>query len=121
MPVHQQSASNYIETIDIAHPPLPANKAEEVLDDMLREVKNSQRFRAFKIVHGKGKTGTVGVMKQVVQVWAYNNRKRILAAIPGEDYGLFESNTQHMRKECGQIADGDLDSANSGMTIIWVK
>jgi hypothetical protein len=111
----------YIKTIDIAHPPLSSDAAEKLLDDEIRQVRNSRELRALKVIHGYGSIAGRGVLKEVVKNRAYQNRKHLLAVIPGEEYSIVNTKTMEMRKVCGQIADPDLDSNNPGMTIIWVK
>jgi hypothetical protein len=111
----------YFHTIDIAHPPLTSEIAEEVLDDEIIQIRFTQKWRVLKVIHGQGTIDRPGVLKQVVYNWAHSNRKRLLAVIPGEDYNILDEKTQEMRKQCGQVADTDLGSSNSGMTLIWIK
>jgi hypothetical protein len=112
---------NNLDTVDIAHPPLRGEEAERVLDEMLRKVRTSGQLRGLKIIHGYGKSGSGGSLKEVVLNWAYRNRRRIRGAIPGEQYSVHDTLTQEMRAQLGQSPDSDLDVANPGMTIIWVK
>jgi hypothetical protein len=111
----------YIKTIDIAHPPLSSEAAEKLLEDEIRQVRNSQELRALKVIHGYGSSAGRSVLKEVVRNWSYRNRKHLLAVITGEEYNITNAKTMKMRKECGQLPDPDLDSSNPGMTIIWVK
>ena len=111
----------YIKTIDIAHPPLSSNVAEKLLDDEILQVRNSRELRALKVIHGYGSIAGRGVLKEVVKNWTYQNRKHLLAVIPGEEYSMVNTKTMEMRKVCGQISDPDLDASNQGITIIWVK
>ncbi len=112
---------NYLQAIDIAHPPLGVNEAERALDETLWMIKVSASLRGFKIIHGYGKSGKGGSMKEAVLNWAYRNRNRIRGIIPGEQYSVQDKLTQEMRTLCGQASDSDLENANPGMTIIWVK
>lgn len=111
----------YIRTIDIAHPPLTSEAAENLLDDEVRAVRSSKEWRVLKIVHGYGTHQRPGVLKEVVRNWAYRNRSRFLAVISGEEYDAFHPDTMEMRKECGQIEDRDLGTQNLGVTLIWIK
>jgi hypothetical protein len=110
-----------IETIDIAHPPLTAQQAEEALDEILRNMRSDPRKRVLKIIHGKGSNERPAVLKEVTLNWAYRRRKSLRAVIPGSAYDCFHADTLAMRKECGQTGDADLGAGNEGMTIIWVK
>jgi hypothetical protein len=111
----------YFHTIDIAHPPLTSEAAEELLDDELNQIRLTQKWRVLKIIHGKGTDNRPAVLKQVVQNWSYRNRSHFLAVIPGEEYDIHNSATQEMRKQCGQVPDPDLGKFNSGLTLIWIK
>jgi hypothetical protein len=111
----------YFHTIDIAHPPLTSEIAEEVLDDEVIQVRFTQKWRVLKIIHGYGSNERHAVLKQVVHNWAYRNQKHLRAVIPGEDYNMINTTTQEMRKQCGQVMDADLGASNPGMTLIWIK
>ena len=110
-----------IRTIDIAHPPLTSETAEMVLDDEATQIRSTQQWRVLKVIHGHGSDDRPGVLKQVVRNWAHRNRTRLLAMIPGEDYNILDAKTQEMRRQCGQVADGDLGASNSGISVIWIK
>jgi len=111
----------YIHTIDIAHPPLKSELAEQVLDEKVGQVFSAQKWRVLKVIHGHGSETQPAILKQVVYNWAHRNRKRLLAVIPGETYNILDVKTQEMRSQCGQVADNDLGAINSGITLIWIK
>ena len=111
----------YIHTIDIAHPALASEVAEEALDGAIAYIRSSRTLRVLKIIHGHGDSERPSVLKGIVQNWAYRNRKHFKAVIAGEEYGIFNPDTLELRKACGQVSDGDLDAHNPGVTIIWVK
>jgi hypothetical protein len=111
----------YIHTIDIAHPPLTSETAENVLYEEATLVRSTQTWRVLKVIHGHGLSERPAVLKQVVHNWAHRNRTRLLAVIPGENYNILDTDTQEMRKQCGQVSDVDLGASNSGITIIWIK
>jgi hypothetical protein len=111
----------YIHTIDIAHPPLVSNIAEKVLDEETALIRSAHQWRVLKVIHGHGISERPSVLKQVVHDWAYVNRTRLLAVIPGENYNILDTKTQEMRKQCGQVTDHDLNASNSGITLLWIK
>ncbi len=113
--------SNYMLTIDVAHPARPSARAEAELQDALMKVRNSKQWHAIKVVHGYGSHGKGGSTRETVRNWAYQFRRQFRAVINGEDYGIFHDGTQEMRDEYGQLDDADLDAANPGITILWVK
>src|SRR5512140_2597413 len=92
-------------TLDIAHPPLRASDAETALDETLRAMKSTSTKRVLKIIHGYGKSGKGGTLKETVLNWAYRNRRRIKSVIAGEQYSLHDKQTQEMRRACGPMAD----------------
>jgi hypothetical protein len=111
----------FIDTIDIAHPPMRSDDAEQFLEDKTRTIRSSKEWRVLKIIHGYGSQERPAVLKEVVRNWAYRNRSKFLAVIPGEEYDMFDAKTIEMRKACGQIPDRDLGTSNSGITLIWIK
>jgi hypothetical protein len=110
-----------VRTIDIAHPPLKSDDAEQLLENKLRGARLSKERCVLKVIHGYGSDERPGVLKEVVRNWTYRNRKKLLAIIPGEDYNIFDAKTIEMRKACGQIIDPDLGASNPGITLIWIK
>jgi hypothetical protein len=109
-----------IRTIDIAHPPLKSNDVEQILDNELKNARISKEHCVLKIIHGYGSYERPGVLKDVVHNWAYRNRIKLSAVIPGEEYTMFDAKTIEMRKVCGQISDPDLGAGNPGITLIWI-
>jgi len=112
---------NYFLVIDVGHPPRPPKQVESELDAALAKVRNSSVLRVIKVIHGYGSHGRGGSTKETVRNWAFQFRRRFRAIVNGEDYDMFDDDTQEMRNECGQIADNDLGIGNAGMTLIWVK
>jgi hypothetical protein len=113
--------ANYFLVIDVAHPPRPPEQVETELAAALTKVRNSSTLRAIKVIHGYGSHGRGGSTKETVQNWAYQFRRRCRAVIAGENYTIFDAETQRMRQACGQISDPDLGGNNPGLTLIWVK
>lgn len=105
-------------TIDVAHPPRHPDEVEDELLRALLQVQSSPSLRIIKIIHGYGSGGAT---RDTVRNWAFRNRLKIKAVINGEDYSLYESATQSMRKAVGNFVDADLDAGNNGITIVWVK
>lgn len=111
----------YLLTIDLAHPARPPARVEADLEAVFHKVRNSTQHRAIKVIHGYGSHGRGGSTRETVRDWAYNFRRRLRAVIYGENYNIFDDDTQELREECGQIDDHDLNAANPGITILWVK
>lgn len=107
---------NIVLTIDVAHPPRHPDMVEYELEENLLRVHNSSSLCILKIIHGKS-----GNTKQIVRNWAHNKRFRLRGIIYGENYSIFDKQTQEMRNDVGQSPDADLETSNSGITILWVK
>lgn len=113
--------TNYMLVLDVGHPPRPPKQVENELEAALAKVRNSSTLRVIKVIHGYGSHGRGGSTKETVRNWAFQFRKRFRAVIDGENYEIFDSDTQEMRTECGQLDDNDLGIGNAGITLIWVK
>ncbi len=107
--------------IDVAHPPRHPDIVEEELMGALRNVQASRELRVLKVIHGYGSGGKGGGTKLVVRNWAYLQRKRLRAIIPGEAYDLSGDDAVEMRKEVGIFPDEDFGAANPGITYLWVR
>ncbi|MDZ7289799.1 MAG: hypothetical protein ONB44_06775 [candidate division KSB1 bacterium] len=114
-------SANYIFSIDVAHPPRSSAQVEAELNAAHAKVRNSSTLRVIKVIHGYGSHGRGGITKETVRNWAFQFRRRFRAIIDGENYDLFDDDTQALRQECGQIDDTDLGMGNPGITLIWVK
>jgi hypothetical protein len=94
---------------------------EEELLEGWRQVRNTSDLYILKIIHGHGSKGKGGSTKETVRNWAFRQRGKCVAVIPGEEYTLLADDTARMRREMGAFPDPDLGSPNPGITIIWVK
>ncbi len=113
--------SSPLHTIDVAHPPRHPDAAEHDLLDALDHVRRSDSSRVLKIIHGYGSSGRGGSTKEIVKNALFRQRSRCLAIIEGERYGLLDPDTAALRAEVGRFPDEDLDAANPGITVVWVK
>ena len=113
--------SGALVTIDVAHPPRHPDDVEAELDDVAARVMRSESHRVLKVVHGYGSSGRGGTTREVVRNWAFRRRARFRAVIAGESYALDDEATRELRIEVGSYNDADLDGANRGITIVWVK
>ena len=121
MKKQDKQTRNILLTVDVAHPPLPAHRVEEVLDETLRNLRHSSDLRILKIIHGYGSSGAGGQTKTTVLNWIYTNRSRMRRVIRGEEYSLSNADVQEIRVEVGPYEDIDLGNANPGITICLVR
>jgi hypothetical protein len=113
--------SSPLYAIDIAHPPLHPDRAEEAMHAAWQKVRSSSTLRILKIIHGYGSSGRGGSTCTLAHNWAFTHRARFRAIIPGEVYTLFDATTQQMRRETGVYDDSDIANGNKGILIIWVR
>ena len=109
-----------LHTIDLAHPPRPAEIVEEELEGGWHLVRRSKQLRLLKVVHGYGSSGRGGTTRTVVRNWAFAHRRYFRAVIEGERYTLFDEDTQAIRQALGAYDDPDLGGGNPGCTILWI-
>ncbi len=116
-----ENNANYFLVLDVGHPPRSPQQVEDELAAALAKVRNSSILRVIKVIHGYGSHGRGGSTKDTVRNWAFHFRRRMRAVINGEDYNIFDDDTQAMRQTCSQINDADLGIGNPGITLLWVK
>src|SRR6266849_1258475 len=107
-------------TVDIAHPALPAEQAEEVLDESLRKIRLSPHLRVLKVIHGYGSHGAGGSLKTTVKNWVHRHRHEIISSIDGENLTPLNSQVQVLSAECQLSPEKDLGGPNDGVTIVWI-
>jgi hypothetical protein len=112
---------NPLYTIDVAHPPRHPDEVEEDLIQAWSHVRNTSALHVLKIVHGYGSHGKGGATREHVRDWVFKHRHKFRNTINGEDYTLYNAATVEMRAELGAYDDDDLNSANPGVIIVWVK
>jgi len=103
-------------TVDVGHPPRRPERVECELEEALLQVSGPTAFRVMKIIHGRS-----GTTKETVRNWAHDHRRRLRGIIYGENYSIFDEQTQEMRRIVEQFSDKDLETSNVGITILWVK
>jgi hypothetical protein len=113
--------SALVHTIDVAHPPRNAEDVESELVEAWSQVRNSAALRLLKVIHGYGSGGKGGTTKEVVRSWAFRNRGKFRMIVEGEQYSLGVPEVQELRNELGNYPDIDLERANPGVILIWVK
>ncbi len=107
--------------LDVAHPPRRPEEVERALLEAWSEVRNSTVLRILKIIHGHGSSGKGGMTRELVRNWLFQNRSRFKGIIEGESYAMFDQTVTSMRGETGPFDDRDLDAANPGITIVWIR
>jgi hypothetical protein len=109
-----------VHTIDVAHPARPPESVEQEVEAAWHHVRRSKTLRLLKVIHGYGSSGKGGSTRTVVRNWAFAHRRHLRAVIEGERYSLFDSETQVVRRACGDYPDADLGTDNPGFLILWI-
>lgn len=110
-----------VAVIDVAHPPLPAEDVERVLGDALRAARAGGEHRVLKVVHGWGSGGRGGATRETVRNWLFRRRGAVRAVIDGERFASLEPVTRELLLEVDLSADPDLNRANPGISLVWVR
>ncbi len=118
---HRSSGHSPVRVLDVAHPPLPQARVEELLLQTWIEARNAPGVRVIKVIHGYGSSGKGGRTQVVVRNWASQMRTRLRGVISGEEYSLYTPDSQAVRREVGRFDDSELDAGNRGITYLWIK
>lgn len=106
-------------TVDVAHPPMSSEAAEERLDELLRAASLTGGARIIRVIHGYGSGGKGGALKTAVRNWAYRRKAKLAMVVPGEEYSPFDQEVQDILVNAGLTAS-QLGSADPGWTLIVV-
>ena len=101
-----------LRTVDIAHAGQSSSEALILLEVAISKAKE-EGVVSVKIIHGLGS----GSIAEKVRSWAQEQKGRVKAVIPGEDYNAFNKDAVNMRSELSNKRDRDFNSRNPGVTI----
>jgi hypothetical protein len=93
---------------------------------VIEELKRAKRdkIRVLKFVHGYGSSGKGGVLCVGLRK-SFGLRKKegtIKAFISGDDFSIFNPTTLALLEAVPELrSDHDLNAANSGITVVWLK
>ena len=104
-----------LRTVDIAHAGQSSSEALILLEVAISKAKE-EGVVAVKIIHGLGS----GSIAEKVRSWAQEQKGRIRAVLPGEDYDAFNKDAVNMRSELSNKRDRDFNNRNPGVTIFWL-
>ncbi len=97
--------------------------ADDAIKRITYHMHNSKKlgYKALKIIHGYGSTGTGGKIKIRARKYLDDQKQRgvIKGYIPGEDFSIFDEATRSAFALCDDLrGDPDLERHNNGITII---
>lgn len=106
-----------VQTIDVAHPPMSSDDAEDALDGAVRSALLSGTVKIVRVIHGYGSGGKGGTLKIAVRNWAYRRRGKFLMVIPGEEYSPLDAEIGAVIRDAG-IPLADLGPSDPGVTLL---
>ena len=97
--------------------------ADDAIKRITFNLHNSKHlgYKALKIIHGYGSTGTGGKIKVRARKYLKDQKRRgvIKGYVPGEDFSIFDEATRGAFAVCDDLrGDPDLERHNNGMTIV---
>jgi hypothetical protein len=99
------------------------DEARRQVADELRQAKRDG-MRVLKIIHGYGSSGKGGRLRVGLQR-SFALRKKegaIVDFVPGEDFSIFDDRTLRMLEAVPSLrGDPDLNAANDGISVLWIK
>jgi hypothetical protein len=93
---------------------------------VIEETRRAKRegVRVLKIIHGYGSSGKGGKLGVGLKK-SFALRKKegaIKDFIPGEDFSIFNNTVLNLLEAVPELrGDPDLDAANEGVTVLWLK
>lgn len=99
---------------------------EEARRLMIAEIKKARHegARVLKVIHGYGSTGKGGTLRHGLRK-SFGLRKKegvLREFIPGEDFSIFNHSTLSLLEAEPELrGDPDLETANDGITVLWLK
>jgi len=96
---------------------------DEARAKLLTAVRDAPRkgYKAMKLVHGYGSSGTGGTLKNALRASLRKRRKegRIAGFVGGEKWHVNEADAQKLLELCPQLErDDDLNMFNEGITVV---
>ena len=83
-----------------------------------------QNAKVLKLIHGYGSSGKGGALRVGLRKSFVLRRKEgvIRDFIAGEDFSIFQPTTLALLEAVPELrGDPDLDAANEGVTVLWLK
>ncbi|MBS5144302.1 MAG: hypothetical protein KHY89_02130 [Butyricicoccus pullicaecorum] len=100
---------------------LPA--VHDIPERISRELREARRHKiqVMKLIHGYGSSGKGGKLRLAVrrQLVRAQESKQIICFIPGEQFSIFDADTQRALHTCAELRhDPDLERHNNGITLV---
>jgi hypothetical protein len=110
-----------LQAVDLAHPPGRPDDVEAALAAAIGMVRSHASLRVLKIIHGWGSRGRGGTTQETVRNWLFRHGGKLRCIIEGENFASLDPRVQSLLLEVDMSADPDLNRANRGITIVWVR
>jgi hypothetical protein len=99
---------------------------DEARRSVIEEIRRAKRekVRVLKVVHGWGSTGKGGVLcVGLRKSFKLRLKERAIREyIPGEEFSIFNKTVLALLDEVPELrGDPDLNAANEGVTVLWLR
>mgnify|MGYP001177201101 FL=1 len=102
--------------LDIGHSYRSLDQAIIALETTVSQASHENKIKIIKVITGHGS----GLLREKVRQWCNEQKGRFKGVIYGENYSIFNKETNEMREACDNFDDNDLGRGNSAITYIWL-
>ena len=102
--------------LDIGHSYNSLDQAIIALETKVSQISHENKIKIIKVITGHGS----GELKTKVRQWCNEQQGRFRGVVYGENYSIFNKETNKMREACDNFDDNDLGKGNSAITYIWL-
>lgn len=102
--------------LDIGHSNHSLDQALINLETAVSQAAHQGNIKVLKVVTGHGS----GLLRKKVRHWCNEQTGRFKGVIYGENYSIFDRETNRMREDCDNYDDNDLGKNNNAITYIWL-
>jgi len=101
-------------------------RLEEARRLVISQIRQAKRngVRVLKVIHGYGSSGTGGRLGVGLRK-SFALRKKegvIVDYVPGEDFSIFQAKTMALLEAVPELkGDPDLNQANEGISVLWLR
>ncbi len=111
---------DYYKTVNIEKGMPRAEAAKRLLLDHIAVSKRTG-IKVIKVIHGYGSSGTGGALRTELRRMLSGMKNRV-SVIYGENFSIFDESTRQALAKYPELRrDRDLENANNGVTLIFIR